>query len=477
METEQIEKETVQEPEQQSGSPKKNGKVNKNVVKWIWIAVAVLAIIGIAVWCILAPKKSEAGVADVIHVPQTVALLFGMFLITMVGCLLGRVTIKGISLGTAGVFLIAILFGYLSTLEGLKEIPILNMFYMENTSSKLCGYYKSIVQNIGLVLFVSSVGCIAGPNFFKDLKRNAKSYVVLGVMIIVTGAIIATLFALIPGIKPEFSAGVLSGSLTTTPGYSAALEAAASGEFTDLVTLGYAVAYPFGVVGVVLFVQLIPKITKTDMVKERAMLRVDEKSIKVKKEGLFQVDSFGLMPFGLAVVVGLILGSITIPLTSKGYNGPTFSLGTTGGTLISCLVFGHFGHIGKLDMEVPERTTKVFREFGLVLFLIGAGVSGGVALVDQIRLHGGIIILYGFLAGALMTTLPMVIGYIFARKVLKMSLLNTLGSITGGMTSTPALGTLIATAGTDDVAGAYASTYPIALVLVVLASQLIITLL
>ena len=76
-----------------------------------------------------------------------------------------------------------------------------------------------------------------------------------------------------------------------------------------------------------------------------------------------------------------------------------------------------------------------------------------------------------------MTTLPMVIGYIFARKVLKMSLLNTLGSITGGMTSTPALGTLIATAGTDDVAGAYASTYPIALVLVVLASQLIITLL
>ncbi len=476
METEQIEKETAAEPER-TGSPKKSGKDNKQIIKWIWIAAAVLAVIGIAVWCILAPKKSDAGVADVIHVPQTVALLFGMFLITMVGCLLGRVTIKGISLGTAGVFLIAILFGYLSTLDGLKEIPILKMFYMENTASKLCGYYKGIVQNIGLVLFVSSVGCIAGPNFFKDLKRNAKSYVVLGVMIIVSGSIIATLFALIPGIKPEFSAGVLSGSLTTTPGYSAALEAAEGGGLTDLVTLGYAVAYPFGVVGVVLFVQLIPKITKADMDKERALLKIDEKTVRVKKEGLFQVDAFGLMPFGLAVVIGLILGSITIPLTSKGYNGPTFSLGTTGGALISCLVFGHFGRIGKLDMEVPERTTKVFREFGLVLFLIGAGVSGGVALVDQIRLHGGIIILYGFLAGALMTTLPMVVGYIFARKVLKMSLLNTLGSITGGMTSTPALGTLISTAGTDDVAGAYASTYPIALVLVVLASQLIITLL
>ena len=60
--------------------------------------------------------------------------------------------------------------------------------------------------------------------------------------------------------------------------------------------------------------------------------------------------------------------------------------------------------------------------------------------------------------------------------VLKLPLLNNLGSITGGMTSTPALGTLISTAKTDDVASAYASTYPIALILIVLASQLMITL-
>ena len=60
--------------------------------------------------------------------------------------------------------------------------------------------------------------------------------------------------------------------------------------------------------------------------------------------------------------------------------------------------------------------------------------------------------------------------------VMKLPLLNNLGSITGGMTSTPALGTLCKTAGTDDVASAYASTYPIALVLIVLACQLMITL-
>lgn len=81
-----------------------------------------------------------------------------------------------------------------------------------------------------------------------------------------------------------------------------------------------------------------------------------------------------------------------------------------------------------------------------------------------------------FVYGAVMTLLPMIVGYFVAAKMLKLSLLNNLGSITGGMTSTPALGTLIDVAGTDDVASAYAATYPIALVSVVLSSQFIVLL-
>ena len=76
----------------------------------------------------------------------------------------------------------------------------------------------------------------------------------------------------------------------------------------------------------------------------------------------------------------------------------------------------------------------------------------------------------------IMTILPMIIGYLFAKYVLKLSLLNNLGSITGGMTSTPALGTLISTAGTENVASAYAATYPVALISVVLVSQFLIIL-
>ena len=75
-----------------------------------------------------------------------------------------------------------------------------------------------------------------------------------------------------------------------------------------------------------------------------------------------------------------------------------------------------------------------------------------------------------------MTLLPMVMGYVVAKHVLKMNLLNILGSITGGMTSTPALGTLIHVTGTSNVASAYAATYPIALIAVVLVSQLLVRL-
>jgi putative transport protein len=190
----------------------------------------------------------------------------------------------------------------------------------------------------------------------------------------------------------------------------------------------------------------------------------------------FKCEDFGFMPFALAVIAGLLLGSLTIPLSGDGYNGPCFSLGTTGGVLIMCLVFGHFGHFGKLSLEVKEGTLKVLREFGLALFLLGAGVHGGVSLVEQVSKFGGAIVAWGFIGGAVMTVVPMFVGFVLGKYVLKLPMLNNLGSITGGMTSTPALGSLISVAETDDVASAYAATYPIALVLIVVASNLMISL-
>ena len=483
------EKETIAK-EGQSSSKKKN-------LKWLWITIALVVVAGVGVWCGVASNwgkdvydkfgeftKTQYGLVNVWSIS---AFLVGLFIVTTLGYLLGRITIKGVSLGTAGVFLVAILFGYICTLIP-SDLPILGAFHLQaeiidkvnnqviQTGSTNLSYYKSAVQNVGLVLFVSSVGFIAGPKFFREFKKNIKTYIPMGAIIILSGVVVTVLFALIPAIGPEYAAGLLSGALTSTPGYSSALEAATN---QGLVTLGQAIAYPFGVIGVVLFVQLMPKFLKVDMKHERSLLKPTTiTSNEPKKEKkLLVCDDFGLTPLALAIVVGLLIGGIKIPLTAEGYNGACFSLSTTGGVLIVCLIFGHFGRIGRLSLRVNPQSAKVLRELGLMLFLIGAGVDGGVQLVTQVaQAGGGIIVVYGLLIGAVMTTVPMVIGFFVGSKLLKFPLLSNLGAITGGMTSTPALGTLINTAETEDVAASYASTYPIALVLITLASQLIVVL-
>jgi putative transport protein len=417
--------------------------------------------------------------SNLISLGQTPTVLLMAFLICFIGYALGAVKVKGLCLGTAGVFLFALLFGYLCTLPSLQSIPVLSKFYMADATDSKLPLFK-FISNIGLVLFVTSVGSIAGPKFFRDLKRNAKTYVPMGALIIAFGALVTVLFAMVPGIGAPYATGILSGALTSTPAFSAAKDTVAelANDKVGLVVLGQAVAYPFGVIGVVLFVQIMPRFLKADMDKERQLITlgapVETKEAKVQKK-LVALDDYGFAAFGLALVLGLLLGSVKIPLSGKGYAGPCFSLGTTGGPLIMSLILAHFGHIGPVSMKTDVHALKSFREFGLMLFLLGAGVEGGVVLVDQISQSelGAMLVVYGFIAGAVITLIPMVMGYLFARYICKLPLLNNLGSITGGMTSTPALGTLIGVAGTDDVAAAYASTYPIALVMVVLATQLI----
>ncbi len=402
----------------------------------------------------------------VISITGVTFLVFCLFAIATVGYALGRVTIKGVSLGTAGVFIIALVFGCLFYQPLEAQLP-------DYTTNAL-----KIVENLGLVLFVTSVGFIAGPKFFSNMKKNFKSYVLLGLVIILSGGLAAVaciLFGRTMGETnhEEFTAivaGLLSGALTSTPAFSAA-KACVLPEHESLVAVGNGIAYIFGVIGVVLFVQLIPKIVKADMDKERALL-VGSDAQEAKKESkkpVITFDSYGLFPFALAAILGVFVGLIKIPLSTEGLSGTTFSLTTTGGCLLMSLIFGHFGRFGRVSMMPPATTLKVFRELGLMLFLMGAGVAGGAKFIEYFKP------IY-FLYGVFMTLIPMVIGFIFAKYVLKLSLLNNLGSITGGMTSTPALGTLINVAKTEDVAAAYAATYPIALISVVLVSQFLIIL-
>ena len=400
----------------------------------------------------------------IVSVTGVAFLTFSVLAIAAVGYTLGRITFKGVNLGTAGVFIVALLFGAFL-------FPVLDdQLLVGDEAVSFTKEALKIVENLGLIFFVTSVGFIAGPKFFRNMKKNFKSYVLLGIVIIASASIMCALCVLIGGKftsvdRETFKStmvGLFAGALTSTPAFSASKEAVAEmgAHYEDAVSAGYAIAYLFGVIGVVLFVQIIPKITKADMAEELKKISVEASETSKKKDDkkLILLDELGFTPFSLAAILGVMLGSIKF----KG-----FSLTTTGGCILVALVFGHFGRIGKISIMPEQSVLRTSRELGLMMFLIGAGVSGGAKFVQYFEP------IY-FLYGAVLTLVPMVIGYVFAKFVLKMPLLNNLGSITGGMTSTPALGTLISVAGTEDVASAYAATYPVALISVVVASKLII---
>ena len=393
--------------------------------------------------------------------------LFVVFVVVVLGFLLGGIKVKGISLGTAGVLLVAIVAGVIFYLcsddfgntvltVGGKKIA----FWDSSVSSTF-----SLISNLGTVMFVTAVGLIAGPKFFRSFNKSMIAYVAMGASIVLVAVGITIIISwLDPNMSIAMGTGLLSGSLTSTPAFGAAKESAglAAGE----VTAGYGIGYLYGVLGVVLFVQVMPKILKVDIAKERETF-VAANTIQIPDDGKkrIQIDEFGFFPFFVTIVLGLLIGCVKVPIGGGNY----FSFGSSGGTLIAGLIVGHFAHFGKIDMKVSKQTLNFFRELGLVLFLVGAGVPGGVKFVSA---FDWIYIVYGII----MATVPMVLGFVLGKYVFKLSIFNNLGSITGGMTSTPALGSLIAVAGTDDVSSAYAATYPFALVLIVVCCNLMVLL-
>ena len=146
--------------------------------------------------------------------------LMMVFLIAVIGYLVGSIRICGLELGTAGILLVALVFGHFGI-----EIP-------------------DLVRELGLICFVTSVGFIAGPKFFRNFKHNAASYILLGFLVIAAGALVCVAVIQVFGIPTDISVGMMTGALTSTPGLAAALEATGS----DAASVGYGIAYPFGVV-------------------------------------------------------------------------------------------------------------------------------------------------------------------------------------------------------------------------------------
>lgn len=169
-------------------------------------------------------------------------VLIALFIIVGSGLLLGSITIRGISLGSSGVLFSALLAGHL----GL-EIP-------------------GGIGNFGLALFVYCVGIGAGPRFFPALAREGGGLAQLGLVIVVTGAVAAWAAGTLLDLPEALTVGLFAGALTSTPALAAASEP--GGLVAEGVAIGYGVAYPMGVIGVVIFVQVLPRFLKSDLTEE-----------------------------------------------------------------------------------------------------------------------------------------------------------------------------------------------------------------
>ena len=201
-------------------------------------------------------------------------VMFSSFACIFVGLLFGRITIKGVSLGSAGVFIIALVYGVLFA----DHISNTVSQKVDGKSVDISSNALKIFENLGLIFFIGSVGFISGPTFFSNLKKNFKSYIISGLFIVLI-ATLSCVCCFYIGKKSakdldEFNAiivGIFSGALTSTPAFSAA-KATADTKYESAVTVGYGIAYLFGVIGVVLFVQIVPKIVGANMDIERALI-------------------------------------------------------------------------------------------------------------------------------------------------------------------------------------------------------------
>lgn len=458
---------------------------------------------------------------------------FSLFLIVALGFMLGRIKIKGLSLDVSAVIFIALLFGHFGVIIP-KELG-----------------------NFGLVLFIFTIGIQAGPGFFDSFRSKGKTLILITMLIICSACLTAVGLKYAFDIDTPSVVGLIAGALTSTPGLAVAIDSTNS----PLASIAYGIAYPFGVIGVILFVKLLPKIMRVDLDKEARRLELERRSgfpelttciFRVTNQAVFgrtlaQINARAmtgavisrvkhedsiLMPKAntmllegdyvqavgseealnqFAVLVGereegelpldqtqeiesLLLtkkdminkqlgdlnlqrnfGCTVTRIRRSGIDlSPSPDLALKFGDKLMVVgeregLRGVARLLGNNAKQLSDTDNQLLRQLGLLLFLAEVGTSAGKNLVATFQESG--LLLFG--VGAAITVVPMLVAVVVGRLVFKISLLDLLGTITGGMTSTPGLAAADSMVDSNIPSVAYATVYPIAMVFLILFIQVI----
>jgi putative transport protein len=181
-----------------------------------------------------------------------------LFIVSGLGYLLGQIKIKNISLGVAAVLFVGLAFGALSP---NMQIP-------------------AIIVELGLIIFVYTIGLSSGPAFFASIRGDGlRDNIFVLLMLLFAAALTVAAYALF-GLKGTVTAGMFAGSLTNTPALASLLDTISKTAPPDQLALlstepviGYSVAYPMGVIGMLIAVYTMQRVFRIDYLAEARSLR------------------------------------------------------------------------------------------------------------------------------------------------------------------------------------------------------------
>lgn len=192
--------------------------------------------------------------------PEMTQSLIVLFMAISIGFFVGKIKFGSVSLGVSAVMFVGLFLGHFGYCMNAELIQFIREF--------------------GLILFVYGIGIQVGPSFFSSFKKEGLIFNALGVGTVFLGGIIAYLIHILANIKVENAVGLMSGSVTNTPGLGAAKSTLIEiqkqlnlpvDHFSDP-TIAYAITYPVGVFGIILIIILSKSFLKIDLKKEEILL-------------------------------------------------------------------------------------------------------------------------------------------------------------------------------------------------------------
>lgn len=267
-------------------------------------------------------------------------------LTAFVGVLLGKITIKNVKLGVAGVLFSGLFFAHFG--------------------AKVDAHVLHFVREFGLILFVYSIGVEVGPRFVNSFRNDGLKLNMLALSVVLLGFITAFAIHMIGGVDPAVVTGIMSGAVTNTPGLGAAQQTLIeSGKPDDaaIAGMGYAVAYPFGVIGIILTMLLVRWIFRIKIDKEVNEYNAQITKNQQKLEGVeVAVTNPNLFGQKLSYLKNFVDKELVI---SRIERGGDFFIPTDDSTLEKGdVIYGvsAINHIDNLKIKIGEVTIGQKRE-------------------------------------------------------------------------------------------------------------------